>query len=66
MVDRETNRCARWIKEAIWIRKTVSTMNRDRATFTCWTVYAPRHIASSDNSVPDEVEITSCVIINIA
>ena len=29
VVDRETNMCARWIKEAIWIRKTVPTMNRD-------------------------------------
>ena len=25
----ETNRCVCWIKEAIWIRKTEPTMNRD-------------------------------------
>ena len=29
LVDKETNRSARWIKEAIWIRKTKPTMNRD-------------------------------------
>ena len=29
VVDKEMNRCARWIKEAIWIRKTKPTMNRD-------------------------------------
>ena len=29
VVDKETNRCARWIKEVIWIRKTEPTMNRD-------------------------------------
>ena len=29
MVDRETDRCTRWIKEAIWIIKTVPTVNRD-------------------------------------
>ena len=28
VVDKETNRSARWIKEAIWIRKTEPTMNR--------------------------------------
>ena len=29
VVDKETNRCARWIKESIWIRKMEPTMNRD-------------------------------------
>ena len=29
VVDKETNRCAHWIKEDIWIRKTEPTMNRD-------------------------------------
>ena len=29
VVDKETNICARWIKEAFWVRKTESTMNRD-------------------------------------
>ena len=29
VVDKETNRCARWVQEAIWIRKTEQTMNRD-------------------------------------
>ena len=29
VVDKETNSCAHWIKEAIWIRKTKPTMNRD-------------------------------------
>ena len=27
VVDKETNRCAHWIKEVIWIRKTKLTMN---------------------------------------
>ena len=29
VMDEETNRCGRWIKEAIWIRKTEPTMTRD-------------------------------------
>jgi len=29
VVDSEMDRCTRWIKETTWIRKTVSTMNRD-------------------------------------
>ena len=29
VVDKEMNRCVHWIKEAIWIRKTEPTMNRD-------------------------------------
>ena len=33
MVDKETNRCASWIKEAIWIRKTKPTMNRDEGGY---------------------------------
>ena len=32
-VDKETNRCARWIKESIWIRKTEPTMNRDEGGY---------------------------------
>ena len=32
VVDKETNRCARWIKEAIWIRKTEPNMNKDKGT----------------------------------
>ena len=33
VVDKETNRCARWIKEVIWIRKTEPTMNRDEGGY---------------------------------
>ena len=33
VVDKETNRCVRWIKEAIWIRKTEPTMNRDEGGY---------------------------------
>ena len=33
VVDKETNRCARWIKEAIWIRKTKPTMNIDEGGY---------------------------------
>ena len=29
VLDRETNRCARWIKEAVYIRMTAPTANRD-------------------------------------
>ena len=34
VVDRETNRCVRWIKEGIWIRITVSTENMDGGLHT--------------------------------
>ena len=33
VVDKETNRCVRWIKEAIRIRKTEPTMNRDEGGY---------------------------------
>jgi len=33
MVDRQTDRCVRRIKEAMWIRKTVQTMNRDEGDY---------------------------------
>ena len=33
VVDKETNRCARWIKEAIWIRKTKPTINTDEGGY---------------------------------
>ena len=33
MVDKETNRCVHWIKEAIWIRKTEPTVNRDEGGY---------------------------------
>ena len=33
VVDKDTNRCARWIKEAIWIRKTKPTMNKDEGGY---------------------------------
>ena len=33
VVDRETDRCARWIKEAMWITKTEPTMNRDEGGY---------------------------------
>ena len=33
MVDKETNMCARWIKEAIWIRNTEPIMNRDEGGY---------------------------------
>ena len=57
MVDRETDRCVSWIKEAIWIRKIAPTKNRDeRATESvmCGTVCSPRHLVSSEDTVPDE------------
>ena len=31
--DKESNRWARWIKEAIWIRKMEPTMNRDEGGY---------------------------------
>ena len=33
VVAKETNRFARWIKEAIWIRKMKPTMNRDEGGY---------------------------------
>ena len=57
-MDRETNRCVRWLKEAIWIMKPVPTMNRDEGGYSLshvWDVCSPRHLASSDNLVPEEV-----------
>ena len=33
VVDKETNRCARWIKEVIWIRKTEPTMISDEGGY---------------------------------
>ncbi|KAK2155520.1 hypothetical protein NP493_2066g00015 [Ridgeia piscesae] len=33
VVDKESNRCARWIKEAIWIRKTEPTVSRDEGGY---------------------------------
>ena len=32
-MDRESNRNARWIKEAMWIRKTTPIMNQDEAGY---------------------------------
>ena len=34
MVDRQTDRCARWIKDAMWIREIAPTMNRDEGLQT--------------------------------
>ena len=48
VVDKETNRCAPWIKEAIWIRKTVPTVNRDRLSHV-WESLLARYLASSDH-----------------
>ena len=33
VTDRECNRKARWIKEALWIRKTTPVMNRDEGGY---------------------------------
>ena len=54
VVDKETNRCARWIKEAIWIRKTEPTVNREEGAtdlVTCGTVCSPHHLPSSDQNL---------------
>ena len=45
-VDKETNRCARWIKEAILIRKTKPTMNRDEGG------YRLSHVRDSQLATP--------------
>ena len=39
VVDKETNRCARWIKEAIWIRNTKPTLNRDEGGYSLSKVW---------------------------
>ncbi|CAH1277267.1 Hypp9532 [Branchiostoma lanceolatum] len=33
VIDREDNRRTRWIKEAVWIRKTAPVMNRDEGAY---------------------------------
>ena len=33
VVDREAQRQTRWIKEALWIRKTPTCMNRDAGSY---------------------------------
>jgi len=64
VVDRETYRCAVGLKkkDAIWIRKTEPTMNRDEGgywlvatdSFMFGTVCLPHHLVSSEDIVPDE------------
>ena len=39
VIDIECNRNARWIKEAIWIRKTTPVMNRDEGGYRLSHVY---------------------------
>ena len=46
VVDRETDRCAIWIIEAIWIRKIAPTINRDEEG------YRLSH-SSSEDTDPD-------------
>ena len=56
MVARETYRSARWIQEAIWIRKTVPTImstNRDEGGYRLSDVWDSL-LTSSDNSVLEE------------
>ncbi|XP_078580142.1 uncharacterized protein LOC144864161 [Branchiostoma floridae x Branchiostoma japonicum] len=33
VIDREDHRCTRWIKEAVWIRKSTPVMNRDEGGY---------------------------------
>ena len=33
VIDRENHRTSRWIKEAIWLRKTPNKMNRDEGGY---------------------------------
>ena len=35
VLDREEDRTRRWIKEAIWIRKSLPVMNRDEGATNC-------------------------------
>ena len=54
VVDKETNRCARWIKKAIWIRKTKPTMNRDEGGYRLSHVWDSLLATPSEHSVPEE------------
>ena len=79
VVDKETNRCARWIKEAIWIRKTKPTMNRDEGGYRLCHVWDSLLATPSNEQWPTFsswrrppmavetlkwVEICSCVMRN--
>ena len=33
VIDREDKKCIRWIKEAVWIRKSTPVMNRDEGGY---------------------------------
>ena len=39
VVDRETDTCMRWVKEAIWIKKTTSYEERHRGAKDSVTVW---------------------------
>ena len=39
VLDREEDRTRRWIKEAIWIRKSLTVMNRDEGGYQLSHVY---------------------------
>ena len=39
VLDREEDRTRRWIKEAIWIRKSVPVMNRDEGGYQLSHIY---------------------------
>ncbi|KAI8495115.1 hypothetical protein Bbelb_271010 [Branchiostoma belcheri] len=47
VIDREDNRRIRWIKEAVWIRKSTPVMNRDEGG------YKLSHVWPSDSVFPD-------------
>ena len=54
MVDTQTDRCVRWIKEGIWIRKMAPTKNRDEGGYKLSHICPQRHLVSSEDTVPDE------------
>ena len=41
ILDKEENKKARWIKEAIWIRSKGNTMNRDGGTYLLSNIFDP-------------------------
>ena len=41
ILDKEENKKARWIKEAIWIRSKDNTMNRDGGTYLLSNIFDP-------------------------
>ena len=52
-IDREDNKYTRWVKEAIWIRKSTAVMNRDEGGYKLSHVW-DRILATTSQSGKDD------------